>query len=163
MSSSRDCSPKQGSFNDSPSHQTRKKYTISKIMGVGGGGGGSTGSIGGGSGSGSAASCNLSGGSGTAINTFFPEESSFDSVNDDNPAMQQHHQPHPYSPAPLTASSSTNSPTALSLFSSITSSSSSLPSKVAANQMPPIGSGPSRQRSLRDRLKDGITGSFTWQ
>lgn len=161
MSSSRDCSPKQGSFNESPSHQTRKKYTISKIMGVGGGG--SSGSIGGGgSGCGSAASCNLSGGSGTAINTFFPEESSFDSVTDDNPAMQQqHHQPQQYSPAPLTASSSTGSP--LSLFSSITSSSSSLPSKVAANQMPPIGSGPSRQRSLRDRLKEGITGSFTWQ
>lgn len=160
MSSSRDCSPKQGSFSDSPSHQTRKKYTISKIMGVGGGGGGSSGSLGGsGSGSGSAASCNLSGGSGTAINTFFPEESSFDSVTDDNPAMQQH-QPQQYSPAPLTASS-TGSP--LSIFSSITSSSSSLPSKVAANQMPPIGSGPSRQRSLRDRLKEGITGSFTWQ
>lgn len=162
MSSSRDCSPKQGSFNDSPSHQTRKKYTISKIMGVGGGGGGSTGSIGGGSGSGSAASCNLSGGSGTAINTFFPEESSFDSVNDDNPAMQLQQQPHHYSPAPYSASS-TGSPTAMSLFSSITSSSSSLPSKVTANTMPPIGSGPSRQRSLRDRLKEGITGSFTWQ
>lgn len=159
MSSSRDCSPKQGSFNESPSHQTRKKYTISKLIGGGGGGGGG-GS--GGSGCSSAASCNLSGGSGTAINTFFPEESSFDSVTDDNPAMQQQHQPQ-YSPAPLTATSSTGSPTAMSLFSSITSSSSSLPSKVAANTMPPIGSGPSRQRSLRDRLKDGITGSFTWQ
>lgn len=143
MSSSRDCSPKQGSFNESPSHQARKKYTISKMMGGGGG-----------SGSGSAASCNMSGGSGTAINTFFPEESSFDSVNDDNLSSQAQH-----SAASLTTSSS-GSPTALSIFSSITSSSSP---KSAANAMPPIGSGPSRQRSLRDRLKDGITGSFTWQ
>lgn len=138
MSSSRDCSPKQGSINESPSHQTRKKYAISKMMS----------SISGNS----AASCNMSGGSGTAINTFFPEESSFDSVNDDNSLSPQ--------PQYSATTSSSGSPTAMSLFSSITSTSSS---KAATNAMPPIGSGPSRQRSLRDRLKDGITGSFTWQ
>ncbi|XP_031635692.1 oxidation resistance protein 1 isoform X13 [Contarinia nasturtii] len=132
MSSSRDCSPKQGSFSESPSHLTRKKYTISKIMSGG-----------------SAASSNISGGSGTAINTFFPEESSFDSANDDGILAQQQH----------STTTSSGSPTALSIFSSITSSSSS----KGANAMPPAGSGVGRQRSLRDRLKEGITGSFTWQ
>lgn len=120
MSSSRECSPKHGSIAESP----RKKFGISKIMG----GSGTT-----------AASSSLSGGSGSAINTIFPEES-FDSTTD-----ELHQQ-------------TTSSPTALSIFSSITSSSSS-----RTNNAMPIGPGPSRQRSLRDRLKDGITGSFTWQ
>lgn len=125
MSSSRDCSQKQSSFGEVSTH-TRKKPTVSKIV--------------------TAASGNVSGGSGNAINTFFAEESSFESS----------------SPTALTASAnvSSGSPTTLSIFSSMTSS----PSRTQQNtQMPPLGSGPSRQRSLRDRLKDGITGSFTWQ
>lgn len=124
MSSSRDCSPKQSSFGEANAHP-RKKPTVSKIV--------------------TAASGNVSGGSGNAINTFFAEESSFESG----------------SPTALTAAANVSgSPTTLSIFSSMTSS----PSRTQPNTtMPPLGSGPSRQRSLRDRLKDGITGSFTWQ
>lgn len=111
MSSSRECSPKQGSF---------RKSAVSKIASV--------------------ASSSISGGSGNAINSFFAEESSFDSTNG----------------SPIKSAHSTGSPTTLSIFSNLTSSPSN-------SSMPPPGTGPSRQRSLRDRLKDGITGSFTWQ
>lgn len=124
MSSSRDCSPKQSSCGEVGVH-TRKKPTVNKI--------------------GTVASGSVSGGSGNAINTFFAEESSFESN----------------SPTSLTATANVSgSPTTLSIFGSMTSS----PSRTQQNTtMPPLGSGPSRQRSLRDRLKDGITGSFTWQ
>lgn len=97
----------------------------------------------------SVASSTVSGGSANAINSFFAEES-FDS-NSDSPTKQ--HQP----------LNTSGSPTTLSIFSSLASSPSSSSRTQQNNAMPPIGSGPSRQRSLRDRLKDGITGSFTWQ
>lgn len=107
-----------------------------------------------------AASYNSSG-SGTAINTILPEESSFDQ-GDDAPSMQAQHSP---------ASTTSGSPSALSILSNITSGSLTSPRGFgggsgggSGNQSPaPTGSIPSRQRSLRDRLKDGITGSFTWQ
>lgn len=135
MSSPRDCSPnnKQGSLNDSPGHLSRKKF--GRIMAAN---------------AASAASYNSSGGSGTAINTILPEESSFDQP-DDLPSLQAQHSP---------ASTSSGSPSALSILSNITSGSLTSP---RTPQLPGSGSVPSRQRSLRDRLKEGITGSFTWQ
>lgn len=122
-------SPKQGSLNESPSHQSRKKF--SRIMAA----------------NATAASYNSSG-SGTAINTILPEESSFEQT-DDIPSMQAQHSP---------SSTNSGSPSALSILSNI-----SLTSPRTPKGQEPTGSIPSRQRSLRDRLKEGFTGSFTWQ
>ncbi|XP_055923604.1 nuclear receptor coactivator 7 isoform X6 [Eupeodes corollae] len=50
-------------------------------------------------------------------------------------------------------------------FAPISSSATNISDDFGENTiLPPLsGTGPSRQRSLRDRLKDGITGSFSWQ
>ncbi|XP_037027042.1 oxidation resistance protein 1 isoform X13 [Bradysia coprophila] len=68
------------------------------------------------------------------------------------------------STAPMATSTDSNSSGSLNLSGSPTTLSIHNNGNRGGNtSLPPIGSGPSRQRSLRDRLKEGITGSFTWQ
>lgn len=85
-------------------------------------------------------------------------------VNISSSGAQQNKQIIMRSSAPLATSTDSNSSGSINLSGSPTTLSIHNNMNRGGNtSLPPIGSGPSRQRSLRDRLKDGITGSFTWQ